>query len=241
MHLRAFFIHGEWLHPLLFNNNNNKMMTRRQNNPMQEWFAMHQKGPDSCCPTPPPPPGTVVIHIRDFEGEDDNDGANAEVHASRSINMGVYKHILKHYDYMDRPVWIVCQPKTVKKKIVHQLQEWLVSQKQGSQEHVQIHVGVDAYDAFCILTRAPVLIVSYASTFSQAAALIAPDTTTTANSDGEQIQQVVHIPMVDEPDDRPQVTIDIPHWKYHLVDDSPSRNRIQKFDVPHDQFQWRLD
>jgi len=56
------------------------------------------------------------------------------------------------------------------------LQVWVVSQKEKRQEQVQIHVGVDAYDAFCLLLRTPVLIVSYASTFSQAAALVAPDT-----------------------------------------------------------------
>eukprot|EP00978_Attheya_sp_CCMP212_P037582 scaffold178827_cov49-Attheya_sp.AAC.2 len=197
------------------------MTTRRQSNPTQEWFAMHQKGPDTCCPTPAPPPGE-----------------DAE-YASRSINVGVYKHILEHYDYMDRPVWIVCQPKMVETKIVRQLQEWLImSQKQGHQEQVQIHVGVDAYDAFCILTRAPVLIVSDASTFSQAAALVAPDDITT--TDDDTTQQVVHVPMVDEHNHSPQVTIDIPHWKYHLVDE-PSHNHIHKFDVPNDQFQWRLD
>eukprot|EP00592_Proboscia_alata_P026320 CAMPEP_0194450704 /NCGR_PEP_ID=MMETSP0176-20130528/130879_1 /TAXON_ID=216777 /ORGANISM="Proboscia alata, Strain PI-D3" /LENGTH=370 /DNA_ID=CAMNT_0039278035 /DNA_START=154 /DNA_END=1263 /DNA_ORIENTATION=- len=174
LHLRAFFIHGQWLHPL---------KTRKR---MQEWFFMNP----SCCQTPPPSPDTVVIHIRDFEAEDDDN--KAAEHASRSMSADVYKHILRHYNYSNRPIWIVCQSKTIESRMVQSLQKRF--------PQVEIHTGVDEYDAFCILTKAPVLIAAYASTFSQAAALVADS------------QQVVHVPMVDETSNKPQVTIDIPDW-----------------------------
>jgi hypothetical protein len=185
LYLAAFFIHYDWL--------------SGWRDEMREWFAMNT----ACCQTPPPPEEAVVIHIRDFNPEDD--GKN------KGLNWGVYVHILKEYGLLERPVWIVCQPKSVNTTLI-----------QGMLVHIpnsEVHTGEDDYDAYCVMQRAKVLIPTTSSSFSQIAGLLgSPDT-------------VIHYPT--HTLDYPMVTLSVPDWKYHLVDGS--LNEIKEFDIDHER------
>mmetsp|Transcript_1449 Transcript_1449/g.2190 ORF Transcript_1449/g.2190 Transcript_1449/m.2190 type:complete len:93 (-) Transcript_1449:298-576(-) len=89
--------------------------------------------------------------------------------------------------------------------------------------YVEIHNGKDEYDAICILKRASILIVSYGSTFSQAAALIGSN-------------KEVHVPIIDQV---PDTTIGVPSWKLHLV--NKEKDAIKEFEVPNDRFDWAMN
>lgn len=195
IHLKAFFVHGGWL------------QQQKWQNKMQEWFTFDP----SCCITPAPPENAIVIHIRDFTNE-------KERFFTRQMKSSVYKEILQNYGYTgDQPVWIVCQPKSVNSTQVTELQSMF-------SPRVEIHTGEDAIDAMCIVRQAKVLVTSYGSTFSQAAALIG----------GSSIQEV-HVPV--NTIRKPEITISIPSWKVHLVNET--KDGIKEFDVPHDHFKWK--
>mmetsp|Transcript_27193 Transcript_27193/g.39414 ORF Transcript_27193/g.39414 Transcript_27193/m.39414 type:complete len:150 (+) Transcript_27193:236-685(+) len=138
---------------------------------MQEWFAMHQEGNDTCCPKHhllhPVQLSFTFVTLKAKTSK----STQKYMLPVASINI-FWSSDITWTDWFGSFV----NPKQWKRRLCVSLQVWVVSQKEKRQEQVQIHVGVDAYDAFCLLLRTPVLIVSYASTFSQAAALVAPDT-----------------------------------------------------------------
>jgi hypothetical protein len=166
---------------------------------MREWFTINK----SCCQTPTPPDEAVVIHIRDFDPEDN--GMN------KGLKWGVYVHILKEYRLLEKPVWIVCQPKSVDTTLVQDLLSHI--------PNAEVHTGENAFDAYCIMQRAKILIPTTSSSFSQIAALLgSPD-------------KIVHYPT--HTLDHPAVTLSVPDWKYHLVGES--LNEIEEFDVDHER------
>lgn len=138
------------------------------------WLKIREN--ETCCPTPPPVRDTIVIHIRDFEPEDDDKNKNLQV--------GVFRDIIhKYYNTGSYEVWVVCQPKSVKSDIVRDLVKEL---------DAKIHTGRDNIDAFCILQRARIHIPSTSSSFSQLAALLAEERT--KEKYGNESQVEVHYP-----------------------------------------------
>ncbi|CAB9509713.1 expressed unknown protein [Seminavis robusta] len=206
--LHAFFIHGGWLEE------------EKWRHKMSHWFAPMAK----CCPSPMPPENAIVIHIRDFESDPDKKIA----HKLRSVQPSVYLEIMKSYNLLDpdRPVWVVCQPSSVDSKMVQGLKELL---QPPFIKEFRIMTGVDAYDAFCILQRAKTLLMSYGSTFSQAAALSSmyPD-------------PAVHVPFVPMTGGVSDATAYIPTWKYHYVEET-NKDSIKEYEAPKERFRWRLD
>ena len=183
--LEMFFIHYDWMAPWVGR--------------IREWFAMNE----SCCHHHPPD-DAVVIHVRDFTMKDDP-------HVYTGIKPAVYTHILSHYNLTERPLWIVCQPKTANSTFV---QELVAATPTKS---ATIVTGQDQYDAFCTVTRGKTLILSSASTFSQMAAFLAGPTAQ------------VHYPLTEL--DAPKVTISVPEWQYHLVGDS--LDSVIEYNVSH--------
>lgn len=101
----------------------------------------------------------IVIHIRDFEPEDDD--------KNKHLKVGVYKDIIEKYYGRGKPVWVVCQPESVQTPIVQDLVH---------EFGAVVHTGQDAIDAQCILTRARILIPTTSSSFSQISPFIgSPD------------------------------------------------------------------
>lgn len=170
---------------------------------IREWFTMSE----SCCHHRPPE-DAVVIHLRDFGPRD-------------KTNMGIkpaaYIHIMSHYNLTERPVWIVCQPTTVESDFVTELLDAI------PHENLKIVTGQDQYDAFCTLTRAKILLLTSASSFSQMGAFLSDDAH-------------VHYPL--KTLRRPKVTLSVPGWKYHLVDDK-TLDRAIRFDVGSDQIVFK--
>ena len=100
----------------------------------------------------------------------------------------------------------------------HDLVTLLVTVKQRACNRYRI-VGRDEFDAFCIMQSARTLIISPHSSNSQMAVILAaPDVD-------------VHYPT--HKLDRSPVTLSVPEWKYHLV--TPSKDRIEEFDVDHER------
>lgn len=187
--LEAFFIHGDWMN--------------EWSDKIREWFAMRES---SCCHHQPPS-DAVVIHVRDFGPKDET---------NMGIKPPVYTHIINQYNLTDRPVWIVCQPQTMKSAFVTELLDSL------PHDNVTIVPGQGQYDAFCTLIRAKALLLTSASSFSQMAAFL---------SDAD-----VHYPL--KTLGRPKVTISVPGWKYHLVD-KQSLDRVVQFDVGRDRITFK--
>lgn len=181
--LESFFIHYDWMKPHMTN--------------IRQWFNMSQ----NCCHHAPPD-NAVVIHVREF---DPMDSGHNDMTAS------VYTHILQHYNLTNRPLWIICQPKSIFSPFVQKIAA-------VSQSSVEIIPGVDQYDAFCTLTRAKTLVLSYISSFSQMAALL---------SNASE----VHYPIPTL--DKPRVTLAVPGWKYHLVKEE-TLDSIAQFNVGYE-------
>lgn len=191
--LGAFFIHFDWMSGWM--------------NKIGHWLHIDP----SCCTTAPQSGNAIVIHIRDFEPEDNG----VDLH----LQVGVYRDIIERYynGSNDREVVVVCQPKSVESDVVQDLVK---------EFGARVLTGSDNIDAFCILRNSQVLIASTSSTFSQMAALLAEQ------SNGN-IQ--VHYPT--HTLDYPPVTIKVPSWRYHLVNAEGSG--IAKFDVKHKKLRVR--
>lgn len=158
----------------------------------------------SCCHHEPPE-NAVVIHVRHF-WERGADGFN------QKFTIGVYKDLLKHYNLTTNPVWVVCEPKAVDIQLVQDMRRELKA---------VIHTGDDPIDAHCILRKAKTLVTSVSSTFSQSAAYFS------VTASDMQVHCPVHRLR------RPEITLLVPHWKYHLV--HKSKKRIKMFDVDHER------
>jgi len=171
---------------------------------IRQW---HQISPE-CCLQQEPPEDAVEMHVRDFKPTDG--GYNG-------LTSSVYTDILNHYNMTGRPLWVVCQPKTAVSPFVIQ------ATSSGS---VTIVTGIDQYDAFCTLTRAKTLILSYVSSFSQMAALL--------NSHYEDVE--VHYPLTTLYE--PEVTLQVPGWKYHLVKES--KDAIEEWDVGYERVKPKM-
>ncbi len=146
-----------------------------------------------------PPNDAVVIHVRNF-APDENDMNN-------HMTSKMYKHLLERYGLVSRPIYIVCEPQSVDSEIVKDLMQEFPNQ-------VKVYTGDNPIDAYCFLTRAKILIPTTSSSFSQMAALM-----------GEA--DVVHYPT--HTLDHPAVTLNVPHWKYHLV----NQTQVLDFEVNH--------
>ena len=170
------------------------------------WLKINQDS--KCCPTPSPKKDTIVIHIRDFNPEDDDKNKNLQV--------GVFRDIIhKYYKKRRHEVWVVCQPKSVTSKVVQDLVK---------EFKAQVHTGTDNIDAFCILARARIHIPTTSSSFSQMAALLAESHIKETYSD-QHVE--VHYPT--HTLNYPMVTLKVPGWKYHLTNDDCTG--IEEFDV----------
>lgn len=171
------------------------------------WLKINQN--KKCCPSPPPERNTIVIHIRDFNPEDDDKNKNLQV--------GVFRDIIhKYYDDKSNDVWVVCQPKSVKSEIVQDLVE---------EFDAKVHTGTDNIDAFCILARARIHIPTTSSSFSEMAALLAESNVKERYGNDTQVE--VHYPT--HTLEYPMVTLKVPNWKYHLTDEECTG--IKEFDV----------
>jgi type III secretory pathway component EscU len=115
----------------------------------------------------------------------------------------------------NKVLWIVCQPDDVGIHLVKTLQD---------RYNGTIVPGNDSIDALCILMHARRLVLATHSTFSQMAALLS----TPNSSSALPLSQEVHylLPTMREP----EVTLVVPHWRYHLVDET-TKDTIQQFDV----------
>lgn len=172
---------------------------------IEHWLSISP----TCCSTPAPPLDAVVIHIRDF------DPTEVEY---QGIGVGVYQQILAHYNLTNRPLWIVCPPKSAKTDMVQTLI--------NVTHHTNAFVipGKDAYDALCILTRAKTLILTSASTFSQMGGFL---------SKAQQIHYPVRTLQI------PATTIHVPGWKYHLAKEKTGvSHQVQEFDVDHERINF---
>jgi hypothetical protein len=186
---------------------------------MREWMGpnhiphwLHIDEEHNCCPTPLPKHiNTIVIHIRDFNPEDDDKNKNLQV--------GVFRDIINRYYKKDGyVVWVVCQPKSVKSEIVQDLVK---------EFNAKVHTGTDNIDAFCILARARIHIPTTSSSFSQMAALLAESNIKDRYGNTSHVE--VHYPT--HTLDYPMVTLKVPGWKYHLTNEECTE--ILEFDVDH--------
>eukprot|EP00804_Cyclotella_cryptica_P014251 CCRYP_005665-RA/>CCRYP_005665-RA protein AED:0.17 eAED:0.17 QI:292/1/1/1/0.83/0.71/7/853/877 len=203
LQLEAFFIHFDWM----------KEWMGPQHIP--HWLQILQNR--TCCPTPPPKRDTIVIHIRDFDPEDDD--------KNKHLQVGVFLDIInKYYKTKDsgREIWVVCQPKSIKSDIVQDLVK-----KLGA----KVHTGADNIDAFCILSRARIHIPTTSSSFSQLAALLAEERIREKYGNFSQVE--VHYPT--HTLEYPMVTLKVPGWKYHLTNNET--DGIAEFDVDHSRLQ----
>ena len=175
---------------------------------LPHWLEMNMN--KKCCPTPSPKENTIVIHIRDFEPEDD--GKN------KDLQVGVFRDIINKYYHDEKDVWVVCQPKSVNSTLVQDLVK---------EFNAQVHTGTDNIDAFCILARARIHIPSTSSSFSQMAALLAQSNVKKIYGNDTFVE--VHYPT--HTLDRPMVTLKVPGWKYHLT--NSNNNGVKDFDVDH--------
>lgn len=191
LNLSAFFVHYDWIH-------------RLGTDKLKKWLTPHA----SCCQHIPPE-NAVVIHIRDFGQE------KSAREKELQLTVSAYMDILKHYNLVGRPVWIVCQPSSVNLTIINDL---------VNETSALVHTGDDQFDAFCILQRARTLILSFGSTFSHMGALL---------SEADEIHYPLHKLK------NPEVTISVPSWKYHLVNET--RNGIREFDVSHERLIAKMD
>jgi len=187
--LRAFFIHFDWMSGWM--------------DQIVDWLRIDP----SCCTTPAPSKDAVVIHIRDFEPEDEDKNKHLEV--------GVYRDIMDRYhsDGADeREVIVVCQPKSAKTDLVLALVEELGA---------KVRTGADNTDALCLLSQTRgALILSTSSSFSEMGALLA---------ESKNVNVQVHYPT--HTLHNPAVTIKVPSWKYHLV----NQTQVLDFDVAHER------
>jgi hypothetical protein len=187
--MEAFFIHYDWM---------KDYMPR-----IRKWLTISPE----CCLHDPPPKDAVVIHVRDFDPQDVG---------YKVLQPSAYVEIIRHYEYTERPLWIVCQPQSVNSTFVQE-----ISQAAASAKQVTIVTGVDQYDAFCTLMRAKTLILSYVSSYSQMAALL--------NTHGDDVRVHYPLPTLKEP----KVTLAVPGWKYHLV--NATMDGIEQWDVGYEQ------
>ena len=191
INLRAFFIHYTWMEPHLKD--------------IRQQLALH---PDCCHKTPPK--DAVVFHVRDFDNPDD--GGNIQYDK-------VYTQLIRHYNWTDRPIWVVCQPKTVNSPVVSAIRNATESKS------ITVIPGKDQYDAFCTLTRSTTLVGSAASSFSQLAAVLM--------SPYDSREYHMFLPRIHGP----RVTMHVPHWKYHLV--AKNRVEIDTYDIPHEKVTFK--
>ena len=160
---------------------------------IEPWMDMirhwHAMDESACCQHIPPE-NAVVIHVRNFSEEEGLDP---------KFSSRVYFEILDRYYFEDTPsnhvLWIVCQPQDTEIELVKDLQR---------RYNATIVTGIDQFDAFCTLQKAKKLVLSSHSTFSQMAALLASPET--------EIHYL--LPKLEHPD----VTLVVPHWRYHLVE-----------------------
>lgn len=193
--LKAFFIHYDWMHDWM--------------DQIADWLTIDP----SCCITPAPSDDNVVIHIRDFEEEDDD--------KNKHLQIGAYRDIINRYSNNStntRKVIVVCQPKSIETDVVQDLVK---------EYNAVVQPGKDNIDAFCILANAKSLFIpSTSSSFSEMAALLAAQK-------NEKVQ--VHYPT--HTLDYPMVTLNVTSWKYHLT--NKDNNGIAEFDVDHHRLKVR--
>lgn len=182
--------------------------------PRVEGIRHHLKFHDSCCHHSPQKEA-VVLHYRDLGAE-----------GFEIIEPSVYVDILRQYNLTGRSLWIVCQPSSLGS---HFLRELLVL-VQKSFDNVTIVPGHDPYDAFCALTRASTLLLSYRSSYSAMAALLS---NATVHNPITQLRQ-------------PAVTLNVPGWKYHLLEEMKEESgnssfvAVKEFDVSREKIDFRL-
>ncbi|KAL9185302.1 hypothetical protein ACHAXT_003079 [Thalassiosira profunda] len=190
--LGAFFIHYDWMRDWM--------------DEISEWLHIDP----SCCTTSIESiKETIVIHIRDFEPEDDGKNKNLQV--------GVYRDIIEKYATSskdERQVVVVCQPKSINTTIVQDL-----VQEFGA----VVRPGENNIDGWCILRSARGMIIpSTSSSFSELAALLAGH-----ENDNVQVHYPTHTLR------NPMVTLKIPSWKYHLT--NRNNTGVAVFDVDHER------
>ncbi|KAL7487548.1 hypothetical protein ACHAW6_013127 [Cyclotella cf. meneghiniana] len=203
LQLEAFFIHFDWMREWMGPQH------------IPRWLQIRQS--KTCCPTPSPKRDTVVIHIRDFDPEDDD--------KNQHLQVGVFRDIINKYykkDNSRREIWVVCQPKSVKSDVVRGLVRELGA---------KVHTGADNIDAFCILSRARIHIPTTSSSFSQLAALLAEEHVKRKYGNFSQVE--VHYPT--HTLEFPLVTLKVPGWKYHLTNNET--DGIAEFDVDHSRLE----
>jgi len=191
--MEAFFIHYDWM---------KDWMPR-----IREWLQMNP----SCCQHTAPPDDAVVMHVRAFDPTESS---------YNGLTPSAYIDILRHYDLLKRPLWIVCQPKSAGS---HFVQEVI---KATAAKRATVVTGIDQYDAFCTLTRAKTLVLSYVSSYSQMAALL--------NIHRDEVE--VHYPLTTL--DGPEVTLAVPGWHYHLV--NQTLDGIQEWDVGYERIRTKM-
>jgi len=194
--MHAFFIHYDWM--------------ERRMTEIRHQLAVHPE----CCQHAPPTTDAVVFHVREFSNA--RNGGNIQYQE-------VFPKLIRHYNWTDRPIWVVCQPKSMNSSIVQAIANATTS------GNITIVPGVDQYDAFCTLTRAKTLVGSAASSYSQMGALMMPPL-----EEGGDPAPEFHLPI---PRLNPRVTVHGPTWKYHLV--AKSKIDFEVYDVPHDQITFR--
>lgn len=167
---------------------------------IREWNRIDY---DGCCHHVPAS-NVVVVHVRNFK-------------PSEKLNPGydtkVYTDLLDKMYFKDQTtihkLWIVCQPDDIAIDIVKDLKK----RYNGS-----VITGNDPCDAFCTLMHAKKLVLSTHSTFSQMAALL------TVHEGKAEIHYL--LPTTEHPD----VTLAVPRWKYHLVDQT--KDSIHTYNLP---------
>jgi hypothetical protein len=179
LHLNTYFRHYDWI------------MNYEQD--LKEMFAINQP----CCQTKVPTEA-IILHFR-----------NSELRSIRhNLTPDMVLSILKHYNYTDRPLWIVCEPES--KDIVQSLADSF---------NATVQFGVDALDAMCMLLQATDLILSEGSSFSEIGALL---------GNANRVHCPVHT--LDFPD-----SLVNPNWHYHWVDER--KRKVIELDVKSSRIQ----
>ena len=173
LHLSTYFLHYDWI--------------QDYEQDLKDMFAINP----TCCQTTVPAEA-IILHFR-----------NSELYSFRhNLTPDMVLTILKHYNYTDRPLWIVCEPDSI--GIVQPLADSL---------NATVQFGVDGLDAICMLLQATDLILSEGSTFSEIGALL---------GNASHVHCPVHT--LDFPD-----CLVNPNWHYHWVDET--KGRVIEMDV----------
>lgn len=170
-----------------------------------------------------------------------------------------------------RPIFIVCQPSSLQqvglRRLVRAIESNLRNPNKSSTSKsvlrnkvnnvtssslIHVVTGHDEMDAMCILRKSRILLLTSSSTFSQFPAIfrdVGGDTTDSNNDDDSTTNNVnvatasttrqIHYPLLRLI--RSPVTLKVPHWHYHLVNQTKNGDGIEQFDIEHDQFEVKDD